>query len=45
VHGGRLSASRSAADDLVDLIPLWVPDPADQMRMLVENPNALYGFD
>jgi 2-pyrone-4,6-dicarboxylate lactonase len=30
--------------DLVDLIPLWVPDPADQHRMLVENPAALYGF-
>jgi 2-pyrone-4,6-dicarboxylate lactonase len=31
--------------DLVDLIPLWVPEPADRHRMLVENPNALYGFD
>ena len=31
--------------DLVDLIPLWVPDPADRQRMLVDNPNALYGFD
>jgi predicted TIM-barrel fold metal-dependent hydrolase len=30
--------------DLVDLIPLWVPDPADQQRMLVANPAALYGF-
>jgi len=30
--------------DLVDLIPLWVPDPADQQRLLVENPAALYGF-
>ena len=30
--------------DLVDLIPLWVPDPADRYRMLVENPAALYGF-
>jgi 2-pyrone-4,6-dicarboxylate lactonase len=30
--------------DLVDLIPLWVPDPADQQRMLVENPARLYGF-
>ncbi len=30
--------------DLVDLIPLWVPDPADQQRMLVDNPAALYGF-
>jgi 2-pyrone-4,6-dicarboxylate lactonase len=31
--------------DLVDLIPLWVPDPANQQQMLVDNPNALYGFD
>jgi 2-pyrone-4,6-dicarboxylate lactonase len=31
--------------DLVDLIPLWVPNPADQQRMLVENPARLYGFD
>jgi predicted TIM-barrel fold metal-dependent hydrolase len=30
--------------DLVDLIPLWVPDPADQVRMLVTNPDALYRF-
>ncbi len=31
--------------DLVDLIPLWVPDPAVQTAMLVANPAALYGFD
>jgi 2-pyrone-4,6-dicarboxylate lactonase len=30
--------------DLVDLIPLWVPDPVDQRLMLVDNPAALYGF-
>ncbi len=30
--------------DLVDLIPLWVPDPATQHRMLVTNPAALYEF-
>jgi len=29
--------------DLVDLIPLWVPDPAIQHRMLVDNPVTLYG--
>jgi 2-pyrone-4,6-dicarboxylate lactonase len=28
--------------DLVDLIPLWVPDPAQQRAMLVDNPRALY---
>jgi predicted TIM-barrel fold metal-dependent hydrolase len=30
--------------DIVDLIPLWAPDPAMQHRMLVENPSRLYGF-
>ena len=30
--------------DLVDLIPLWAPNPADQQKMLVENPAALYGL-
>jgi predicted TIM-barrel fold metal-dependent hydrolase len=30
--------------DLVDLIPLWVPDPLNQRKMLVDNPAALYGF-
>lgn len=28
--------------DLVDLIPLWLPDPAHQRMMLVDNPAALY---
>jgi 2-pyrone-4,6-dicarboxylate lactonase len=31
--------------DLVDLIPLWVPDEQVQKQMLVDNPAALYGFD
>lgn len=30
--------------DLVDLIPLWVPEAIDQRKMLVDNPSALYGF-
>jgi predicted TIM-barrel fold metal-dependent hydrolase len=30
--------------DLVDLIPLFGPDPAQQRRLLVENPARLYGF-
>ncbi|HEY8337369.1 MAG TPA: amidohydrolase family protein [Tardiphaga sp.] len=30
--------------DLVDLIPLWIPDKAAQQRALVDNPAALYGF-
>jgi predicted TIM-barrel fold metal-dependent hydrolase len=31
--------------DLVDLVPQIAPDPADQRRVLVENPARLYGFD
>jgi predicted TIM-barrel fold metal-dependent hydrolase len=31
--------------DIVDLIPLWVPDAEVQQRLLVANPAALYGFD
>jgi 2-pyrone-4,6-dicarboxylate lactonase len=30
--------------DLVDLIPLMAPDPAVQRRILVENPERLFGF-
>ena len=30
--------------DLVDLIPLWVPEATDRQKMLVDNPTALYGF-
>lgn len=30
--------------DLVDLIPLWTPDPEVQQQMLVSNPARLYGF-
>ena len=29
---------------LVDLFPLMVPEPALQRRILVENPESLYGF-
>lgn len=31
--------------DLVDLIPLWLPEPERQIQMLVTNPAKLYGFD
>jgi 2-pyrone-4,6-dicarboxylate lactonase len=31
--------------DLVDLIPLFAPDAAMQKRILVDNPQRLYGFD
>jgi len=31
--------------DLVDLIPLYAPDPANQQRMLVDNPMRLYHFE
>ena len=30
--------------DLVDLIPLFMPDPALQQKVLVDNPHRLYGF-
>ena len=30
--------------DLVDLIPLWVPDSEQRRQMLVDNPVTLYGF-
>jgi 2-pyrone-4,6-dicarboxylate lactonase len=30
--------------DLVDLIPLFAPDEATQRRILVDNPQRLYGF-
>jgi predicted TIM-barrel fold metal-dependent hydrolase len=31
--------------DLVDLIPTYVSDPAIQQKLLVQNPDRLYGFD
>jgi len=31
--------------DLVDLIPAYADDPAQQHKLLVENPARLYGFD
>ena len=30
--------------DLVDLVPILAPDPADQHRLLVQNPAKLYDF-
>ena len=30
--------------DLVDLIPLWLPDETSQRLALVDNPASLYGF-
>ena len=30
--------------DLVDMIPLYAPDPALQHKLLVENPERLFGF-
>jgi predicted TIM-barrel fold metal-dependent hydrolase len=29
---------------LVELFPLMVPEPALQQRILVDNPESLYGF-
>jgi predicted TIM-barrel fold metal-dependent hydrolase len=31
--------------DLVDLIPLYTPDPAKQNKLLVTNPERLFKFD
>jgi 2-pyrone-4,6-dicarboxylate lactonase len=31
--------------DIVDLIPLWLPDATTQRLALVDNPAALYGFE
>ncbi len=31
--------------DLVDLVPLFAPDEAVARKILVENPNRLYGFE
>ncbi|WP_244670411.1 amidohydrolase family protein [Rhodoplanes elegans] len=31
--------------DLVDLVPRYAPDPVLQRKLLVENPQTLYGFD
>jgi D-galactarolactone isomerase len=30
---------------LLNLLPSWAPDPFLRHRMLVENPERLYGFD
>ncbi|MBE7247382.1 MAG: amidohydrolase family protein, partial [Actinomycetospora chiangmaiensis] len=30
--------------DLLELFGAWVPDDADRRRILVENPDALFGF-
>lgn len=30
--------------DLIDLLPLWVPDDAQRTRVLVDNPARLYDF-
>jgi 2-pyrone-4,6-dicarboxylate lactonase len=30
--------------DLVDLLPLYAPDPADRRKLLVDNPARLFGF-
>ena len=31
--------------DLVDQIAVWVPDEATRRRILVDNPERLYGFE
>ena len=31
--------------ELLDLVADWCPDPAMRHRMLVDNPQRLYGFE
>jgi 2-pyrone-4,6-dicarboxylate lactonase len=31
--------------DLVDIVPLYAPDPADRQKLLVDNPSRLFGFE
>jgi predicted TIM-barrel fold metal-dependent hydrolase len=33
------------AGDLLDLMPVWIPDAETRHRVLVENPARLYGFE
>ena len=30
--------------DLVDIVPLYAPDPAIRQKLLVDNPARLFGF-
>jgi len=39
------SASRPDAVLMLDIVKAWAPDEALRHRILVENPEALYGFD
>ena len=43
---GRIRRRRRPIDDaaLVDLLMDWAPDPRTRRRILVENPEVLYGF-
>jgi predicted TIM-barrel fold metal-dependent hydrolase len=42
-HPNKFSAQPDDAD-LIDQLALWTPDPAIQRQILVDNPEALYGF-
>lgn len=44
-HPGVGSQGPTNDGDLVDLIPTYAPDSAIQRKLLVENPQRLYGFD
>ena len=50
VWGSRLAASDREAEHkpndatLFDLLTEWAPDEAQRQRILVSNPEALYGF-
>ena len=44
-HPGEQSKQPLPDDALLfDLLATWAPDPATRNRILVQNPEALYGF-
>ena len=40
----RLTREAEEGGDLVDLVPLYAPDPAVQKKLLVDNAARLYEF-
>jgi len=38
------SCAAAAGGTLIDLLSVWAPDEATRKRILVDNPEALYGF-
>ena len=40
-----LETTMPSDDDLVDQLAVWVPDEGTRQRILVDNPERLYGFE